>query len=284
MDWRAPDRGLAGADRHDLARVIHRHDLQLGGEVLPRNGEGMVQPGLERGGEPFEDARARVGDRGGPAVRGPSGPHDPPAVCRRDALVPQAHPQDRHRRAEPRHDFRRDPRLRRRARPRRDDDVRRRERRHVVHADFVVPHRHRPFAEPPQVPRGIVDERSVVVDQHDHEHASSAARSPRALARLSAYSRSGSESRTTPQPTWRYATPRRTTIVRIATFVSMPPSNPMYPTAPVYTPRLVGSSSAITCMARTLGAPVIGPPGNAARSRSTASTSGRNLPVTMETR
>ena len=74
MELHPPDRVLAVADRHDLARVIHRHDLQLGGEVLPRNGEGMVQPGLERGGEPFEDARARVGDRGGPAVRGPSGP------------------------------------------------------------------------------------------------------------------------------------------------------------------------------------------------------------------
>src|SRR3989442_9812001 len=42
---------------------------------------------------------------------------------------------------------------------------------------------------------------------------------------------------------------------------------------PQYTARRVGSSSAMICIARTLGAPVIDPPGNAARTRSAASRS-----------
>ena len=37
--------------------------------------------------------------------------------------------------------------------------------------------------------------------------------------------------------------------------------------APQYGPRRAGSSSSISCIARTFGAPVIDPPGNAARSR-----------------
>jgi len=47
-----------------------------------------------------------------------------------------------------------------------------------------------------------------------------------------------------------------------------------------YTLRCDGSSSAIISIARTLGAPVIEPPGNAARSRSSASAPGASWPTT----
>ena len=53
---------------------------------------------------------------------------------------------------------------------------------------------------------------------------------------------------------------------------------------PQYTPRSVGSSSAMISMARTFGAPVIEPPGKVARSRSVAVTPGMSSPTTVETR
>ena len=64
----------------------------------------------------------------------------------------------------------------------------------------------------------------------------------------------------------------------------MMPNLLQYPIAPQYTPRRVGSSSAMICIARTLGAPVIDPPGNAARTRSAGSLVGTRSPTTVETR
>jgi hypothetical protein len=54
------------------------------------------------------------------------------------------------------------------------------------------------------------------------------------------------------------------------------------PIAPVYTPRGASSSSAMSCMARTLGAPVTDPQGNSARKMSWKPTSGRNSALTVE--
>src|SRR5262249_7104124 len=68
-----------------------------------------------------------------------------------------------------------------------------------------------------------------------------------------------------PPPAGKTTRSSRRVAVRMATERSKSPSSPIQPTAPVYTPRACGSSSASTSMARTLGAPVIEPAGKAAR-------------------
>ena len=80
-----------------------------------------------------------------------------------------------------------------------------------------------------------------------------------------------------PPPTGNCSQPRPAVNVRIRIFVSIAPSNPMKPRLPQYGPRAVGSSSAMISMARTFGAPVTEPPGNAARSRSSGPQSGPQL-------
>ena len=87
-----------------------------------------------------------------------------------------------------------------------------------------------------------------------------------------------------PAPAWNVAFASRNTIVRIGMLKSIAPVADTYPMAPQYTPRGARSSSAIISIARIFGAPVIEPPGNAARNRSNPSAPSRNTPVTVETR
>src|SRR5690348_17479895 len=78
------------------------------------------------------------------------------------------------------------------------------------------------------------------------------------------------------------ALPISTLIVRIRMFRSILPSRPRKPRDPVYAPRPVPSSSAMICMQRNLGTPVMVPPGNTARStpiRSEEHTSELQSPV-----
>ena len=61
------------------------------------------------------------------------------------------------------------------------------------------------------------------------------------------------------------------------------PSAASQPNAPAYAPRGVSSTSAITSIVRSFGAPVIDPAGNSARSAPTVLTSSRSRPRTVET-
>ena len=91
---------------------------------------------------------------------------------------------------------------------------------------------------------------------------------------VSCHSLAGSLSRTTPAPAWRCtvhgAAPPfvGTTIVRSASAMSMSPVYEIAPMPPEYGPRRVGSSSSITSIARTFGAPDTVPTGSVARSAS----------------
>ena len=88
---------------------------------------------------------------------------------------------------------------------------------------------------------------------------------------VSWYSASGSESATIPAPACTWASPSRTTMVRMAIAVSIcAPPHPMCPTAPAYGPRAVGSSSSMISMARILGAPETVPAGKHAPRTSSA--------------
>src|SRR5262245_20251154 len=117
----------------------------------------------------------------------------------------------------------------------------------------------------------------------DHD-GSSARRSPAALCNVSSYSRSGSESATMPPPTGNCSQPPAAVKVRMRMLVSIAPSKPIQPRLPQYGPRACGSSSAMISIARTFGAPVTEPPGNAAFSKSIAVRPLRSCPRTSETR
>src|SRR6266404_4125354 len=154
-------------------------------------------------------------------VHRPPGAHDTGAVGGADALMPQAHAEDRDRRHEPPHDVGRDAGLPRLAGLGCDDDMRR-----LQHLDFlwrrsVVTSYHGVFSQLAPVAGQIVDERVVVIDQQDH--GTRAAMSARALSSVSQYSCSGSESATTPPPTWKYTSRPSTRQVRITMLVSSAP-------------------------------------------------------------
>lgn len=74
------------------------------------------------------------------------------------------------------------------------------------------------------------------------------------------------------------------TAVRIAMLVSSSPVTLQYPTEPQQTLCADASSSAMISIARSFGAPVIDPPGKAARSISSATAPGVSWPTTVDTR
>ena len=123
--------------------------------------------------------------------------------------------------AQPAHHVGRDPRFGGRARPGRDHDVRRRERRDSFHRNRVMPHDVRLEPQLARVARQVVDEGVVVVDEQDH--GTRAAMRPPALSSVSRYSCSGSESATIPPPAWKYTMSPSTRYVRITMLVSNAP-------------------------------------------------------------
>src|SRR6266581_4234300 len=125
--------------------------------------------------------------------------HDAGAVGGPDALVAEANTQDRRAGSEAPHDLGGDSRLARRARAWGDDDVGRPEGADLLVRRGVMTSYDGLLPQLGHVPRQVVDERVVVVDQQDH--GTRAAMSPRALSSVSRYSSSGSESATIPPPT-----------------------------------------------------------------------------------
>src|SRR5438046_1137706 len=257
------------------ASIVVSTDSMITGPARP-------EAARRRGREAGEQTTPVVADAGCFAVHRTPGAHDAGTVRGADALMPQAHTEDGDRRPEPPHDVRRNPRLARRTGPGGDDDMRRSKSLDLLVRRRVVASYNGLFSQLAHVAGQVVDERVVIVDQQDH--GTRAAMSPRALSSGSRYSSAGSESATMPPPTWKYTSLPSTRQVRITMLVSTAPESERYPMAPQYAARWVGSSSAMICIARTLGAPVIEPPGNAARNRSTASCSGASSPTTVETR
>ncbi|OUD85752.1 hypothetical protein BC477_15195 [Clavibacter michiganensis subsp. michiganensis] len=74
-----------------------------------------------------------------------------------------------------------------------------------------------------------------------------------------------------------------TTTERITMARSTRPSSPNHPNAPAYTPRGPPSSACRMPTAADLGAPVMDPAGNRARTASTAETPGASSPSTRLT-
>lgn len=89
---------------------------------------------------------------------------------------------------------------------------------------------------------------------------------------ISSYSAAGSDSAITAPPVPISTRPGDTTSVLIVMLRSAPPASEKYPIAPEYTPRWPSSSVSMSSIVRSFGAPVIDPPGNAARTQSTGCT------------
>ena len=105
----------------------------------------------------------------------------------------------------------------------------------------------------------------------------------RAFSSISSCSASGSEAATIAPPDpicrpWGDATSVRMTMLRSAV-----PLTDRNPSAPEYTPRGPDSSRSMISIVRSFGAPVIEPPGNAARMQSIADASSRRRPRTVVT-
>mmetsp|Transcript_5216 Transcript_5216/g.19489 ORF Transcript_5216/g.19489 Transcript_5216/m.19489 type:complete len:274 (+) Transcript_5216:349-1170(+) len=104
----------------------------------------------------------------------------------------------------------------------------------------------------------------------------------RDLARHSAISAAGSLSSVIALPSPARSRPPSNSTVRIGTLKVATPPGWIRPRAPQYQPRGMGSSSRMTCIARTLGAPVTEPQGNSAANASASVSPGRLTAVTVD--
>ena len=157
------------------------------------------------------------------AVHRISGANDVAAEGGADALVPEAHAEDRRGGTEAANDFRGDTGFGWRARSRRDEDVARCKGGDFVQRHLVAPADDGFLTQLAHVACEVVDERVVVVEDENHGRVASASIMARALSSVSRYSCSGSESATMPPPALKYTRPSRTTAVRMAMLVSSSP-------------------------------------------------------------
>src|SRR5690606_8350127 len=97
--------------------------------------------------------------------------HDLRAERRPDRLVAQTHAEDGDLAGKPAYAFHADPRLRRRARPRRDHDALGRQRSDTVEVHLVVPPNDGLRAQLPEELDEVPGERVVIVDDEDHRPA-----------------------------------------------------------------------------------------------------------------
>ena len=159
--------------------------------------------------------------------------HDLPAIDLADRLVSEADAEDRRAPfAEAPHGLDRDPRLLRRARPRRDDEPVDLALEQRIDRLDVVAHHLDARTELAEVLHEVVSEGIVVIDDHEpgatHQSMPSRARSSAFtsasdLLTVSMNSSSGTESATTPAPAESATLPSFTIIVRMVIAMSMLP-------------------------------------------------------------
>src|SRR5690606_6404341 len=173
MELHALDRMRAVAQAHDLLeRAVlvfgPGGDLEAAGQRVALDHQRVVARGLVAVGQSREHALSGVPDRRGLAVHDPPGAHHPAAVGLADALVAQAHAQDRDPRPQ-RLDHRdRDPGLVRRARPWRDHDALGRKPLDLPDRQLVVAHHLHLGPQRLQVLDEVPGEAVVVVDHQQH--------------------------------------------------------------------------------------------------------------------
>src|SRR5688572_11944753 len=276
-------------DAHDLAVLGPGGDLQVGRYRLRQDHQRVVPRGRERIGQAGEDALTVVADLRRLAVHLRLRARHRATKRLADRLVTQTDAQDGRVSAQAVDDLQRDPGLVGGPGAGRDHDALGLQRRDAVDVEGVVADDVRLRAQLAEVLDEVVGERVVVVDDENHPSGPAAAMRrariiPRAFEHVSSHSVLGSESATMPAPTWIEARLPWQTIVRIVMQESRFPEYEMYPTAPAYGPRRVGSISSMISIARILGAPVTVPAGKHARRTSKASAPRRSVPTTWLTR
>jgi hypothetical protein len=191
-------------------------DLEAVGHTVAGHDEGVVAGCRERRRQTREHAASIMLNRRGLAMHHAAGALDTPAEHLADGLVTEADAEDRNPAGETFDQRLGNTGLRRRARTRRDHDLLRRQRLDLVGRDLVVANDVHIRAEFRQILYNVESKRVVVVDHQQHgsypfpEPASTmaAARSTaRALFRVSCHSEAGTESATTPAPTWMCSSP-----------------------------------------------------------------------------
>ncbi len=224
MKLHALDGQLAVAQRHDRRPTRPsrpRRDLQLLRQSLLGHNQRVVARAGHGRRNPREDRPPVVLHLAGLAVHQLRRANDLAAERRADRLVPQAHAENRHppsaRPRQPRKvpdQLDRDPRVLRRARPRRDQDVRWTQRLHLGGRQLIVAAHDHLRAQLAHVLDEVVGKRIVVVENEDHRCAdfilvlscycwrarSIARTTARALFAHSTNSFSGTESATSPAP------------------------------------------------------------------------------------
>jgi hypothetical protein len=170
VELHAHDRMLAVHHRHDLAVVERaRHDAKRGRQTGRIDHQRVIPRDLERRRHAFEDAAAVVLDPRRLAVHRLPGTNDVAAVGLADALMSEAHAEDRCTVTEAAHDVGGNARLVRGAGAGRDDDVARRHRGHVVDRQLVAAANHGLRAPLAHVAGEVVDERVAIVENQDHQ-------------------------------------------------------------------------------------------------------------------
>src|SRR5215210_6506138 len=163
----------------------------------------MVTAGLERLGEPAEEATAVVVDRARFAVHEPPRLSDLSAEGLDDRLMAEADAEGGYLRGQPPDDLDTGARGGRPSRAGGEDELRRPEPLRLVRVDRIVAVDHHLRAELAEEVREVVGERVVVVDQQDHTRASAssiAVSRAASFRRHSSCSAVGSESATIPAP------------------------------------------------------------------------------------
>src|SRR5687767_6635302 len=161
-------RQAAMAQPHDLAVLCVRRHVEAGGQAGALDHQGVIPRGDEAVGDFVKNPLAVVADAGSLAVHHLARAHHPAAEGLADRLVAEAYAQQRHPAGQPPDQLERDAGLVRRARPRRNDDVRRLQGLDCLDRDLVVPVDRHVRAELAEVLHQVVGERIVVVEHDDH--------------------------------------------------------------------------------------------------------------------
>src|SRR5689334_19020850 len=108
---------------HDLSAIAPRRDLELGRERFALDDERVIPAAQRRGGNPFEEAGARVMDRRCLAVHDLAAPNDAASEGVPDRLMAETDTEDRHDAFHRVDRVERDTGFERRARPGRDQEA-----------------------------------------------------------------------------------------------------------------------------------------------------------------
>ena len=169
MELHAFDREAAVAQAHDLAILGLGADLEAGGQRRALDDQRVIAGGDELIFDAGENPRAIMADARSLAVHHLLRAHHLAAERLADGLVAEAHAEDRNAPGQALDGLQRDPRLVRRARAGRQDQVGGRHGFDAFHRQFVIAHHAHFGTELAEVLHQVEGKRIVVVDHQNHD-------------------------------------------------------------------------------------------------------------------